>query len=189
MKPDSRHPKTIVTNQSDEVLFVVAAKFLDEIREIVGFKIKKEGDFFSFLPYARVPGSVDLHSSKHFSGERHFKCRIGKKRQPMPETKVQLQPLSNFSGVEPLMSMSSLKGQFSNSRLVGTNKGEVIVLNLDSADFSDDIFFVKIYLVEPHKEDFVPVPIDAGPRILHFIKKVTPWIAVDVFQEAQSNSQ
>jgi hypothetical protein len=186
MKRDFPHPKTIVTYQTDDVLFVVAAKFLGEIREIVGFKINKKGEFFAFPPYARVPESVDLHGSKHLSGERHFKCRVGKKRQPMPETKVQLQPLSNFSGVEPLMSMSSLKGQFSNSRLVGTNKGEVVSLDLDSADFSDDIFFIKIYLVEPHKEDLVPAPINAGPRILHLIKKVTPWIAVDIFHEIQS---
>ena len=101
----------------------------------------------------------------------------------MLETKVQLQPLPNFSGIEPLMSMLSPKGQFSNSRLVGTNKGEVISLDLDSADFKDDIFFIRIYLVEPHKEELVPAPINAGPRILHLIKKVTPWIAVDVFQE------
>lgn len=176
----------MVINRSSEVFFVVAAKFLGEIREIVGFKINEKGEFFTFPPYARVPGSIDLHSSKHLSGERHFKCRVEKTRQPMPETRVQLQPLSNFSGVEPLMSMSSLKGQFSNSRLVGTNKGEVISLDLDSADFNDDIFFIKIYLVEPHKEDLVSAPINAGPRILHLIKKVTPWIAVDVFQEMQA---
>lgn len=183
MKRSFRRTKTIPTNRSDDVLLVVTAKFLDEIREIAGFKIKKKGDFFSFLPYARIRGSVDLHSSKHFSGERHFKCRVGEKWQPMPETKVQLQPLSNFSGIEPLMSMSCPKGQFSNLRLVGTNEGEVISLDLDSADFKDDIFFIKIYLVEPYKEDLVPAPINVGPRVLRLIKKVTPWIAVDVFQE------
>ncbi len=183
MKRNFRLTESEATNRSNDVLFVVAAKFLGEIREIVGFKINRKGEFFTFTPYARVPGSIDFHSSKHLSGERHFICRVGKDRQPMLETKVQLQPLPNFSGIEPLMSMLSPKGQFSNSRLVGTNKGEVISLDLDSADFKDDIFFIRIYLVEPHKEELVPAPINAGPRILHLIKKVTPWIAVDVFQE------
>jgi hypothetical protein len=74
-----------LTNLSNEVLFVIAAKFMGEIREIVGFKINEKDEFFAFPPYARIPESVDLHSSKHLSGERHFKCRVGKKRQPMPE--------------------------------------------------------------------------------------------------------
>ncbi|MBZ5504064.1 MAG: hypothetical protein LAO78_01135 [Acidobacteriia bacterium] len=174
----------MVTNQSNETLFVVVAKFLGEIREVVGFKINRKGEFFTFPPYARLPGAVDFHSSKHVSGERHFACRVGKNRQPMQETKVQLQPLSNFSGIEPLMSMSCLKGQFSNLLLPGTNEGEVISLDLDSADFNDDIFFVKMYLLQPNREDLVPLPLEVGPRILHLIRQVTPWIAVDLFQQS-----
>jgi hypothetical protein len=177
--------KHFVINQSNEVLLVVAAKFLGDIREIVGFKITRKGEFFAFPPYARVPGAVDFHASKHLSGERHFKCRVDRNARPMRETKVQLQPLSNFSGIEPLMSMSCLKGQFPSLRLVGTNKGKMVSIDLDSAGFSDDIFFVKIYLVEPNREDLVPMTIEAGPRILQFIREVTPWIAMDIFQQNQ----
>jgi len=79
------------------------------------------------------------------------------------------------------MSMSCPKGHFLNSRLPGTNK--VISIDLDTANFGDDIFFVKIFLVEPHKKNLVPLPINAGPRTLHFIRKVKPWINVDIFQE------
>jgi hypothetical protein len=172
----------------NEVLFVVVAKLFGESREIIGLKVNHKGEVFLFLLYARLQEyPFDLHMSKHLSGERHLRIGLqtlsGYVKQPTPKTKIQLQPLSNFVGSELLVHIPVPRGQFVKSVPPHSNRGEIISWDLDSAQFRDDMFFVRVHLVEPTKEDRIPVPINMGPHVVHFIRSTTSWIAVELFQE------
>ncbi len=108
--------------QSENSEIVIAIRFWGEVRELIGLKTTRKGDTYVFPPYARRPEiydhllrerhgykkapfpTVDLHMSKHHSGERHLRVRLGKNRHPTPETVTKLQPSSSFSGVELLRS-------------------------------------------------------------------------------------
>lgn len=175
----------IPSGGQSESIFVVTGQYGNDIREIAVLKVSRKGEFFAFTPYARV-SSLDVHTSKHLSGERHLRVRLGENRQPTPETEMQLQPLATFSGVELLMGMSAFAGQFSNLNPSGTNRGEVIPFDLNTAQFRDDAFFVRIYLVEHPTEQQIPVPPNVGPRVIRFIRKTKPAIAIELFQEALS---
>ena len=187
--------------KADTLEFVFAIRFGGEVRELVGVKIVPKGDVYAFPPYARNPEAyarlfrkhdgytkaiippVDVHMSKHRSGERHLTVRVDGKRHPTPETATKLQSTSNFLGVELLMPMPVFNGQFLDLPPIGTNRGEVVNLDADSAGFREGFFAVRVYLVEPNKEHDIPTPMNVGPRIVQIEKRVTPWVAVEVFQE------
>lgn len=117
---------------------VFAIRLLGEVREILVIRATLKGDFFAFPPYARIPHMlkhatgreagppVDVHVSKHRSGERHFRWKLGRNRIPMPETVEKLQPTTQFSGAELLIHMPLFKGQFSDLPAPGTNRGTVV---------------------------------------------------------------
>jgi hypothetical protein len=164
--------------------WVIAIRFAGEIRELIGLKTTANGDIYAFPPLARVPvPPVNVHMSKHRSGERHLSVRLKGKRHPTPETKAKLQPTSNFSGVELLSHNPLFKGQFPNLPPLGTNRGKIVQLDADLAGFRDDFLAVRVYLVEPNKEHEIPAPMDVAPHILHIEKSVSTWVAVEVFQE------
>ncbi len=100
-----------------------------------------------------------------------------------PESEVKLQPTSNFLGVELISHNPLFKGQLADLPPLGTNNGKIVQLDADSAGFRHDFLAVRVHLVEPNKEHEIPTPMDVGPRIVHIEKRVTPWIAVEVFQE------
>src|SRR5713226_7926741 len=187
--------------QSENSEIVIAITFGGEARELIRLKTTRKGDIYVFPPYARAPEAyahllrehygytrapvppVDLHMSKHRLGERHLTVRVKGRRHPTPETVTKLQPTSNFSGVELLSNGGVLNGQFPDLPPLGTNRGEIVQLDADSAGFRDDFVAVRVHLVEPNKEREIPTPMDVGPRIVHIEKCVTPWVAVEVFQE------
>ncbi len=163
---------------------MIAIRFGVEVRELVGVKTTPKGDIYVFPPYARTPiPLVDVHMSKHASGERHLRVRFNGKCHPTPETKMKLQPASNFSGVELVSHNPLFKGQFPILPPLGSNRGKIVELDANSAGFRDDFLAIRVYLVEPNKEHEIPTPIDVGPRIVHIEKGVRPWVAVEVFQE------
>ena len=129
--------------QLETLEFVFAIRFGGEVRELVGIKIGPKGDIYSFPPYARAPGAyarlsrerygyakvfstVDVHMSKHRDGERHLRVRVNGKRHPTPETATKLQSTSRFLGVESLIHMPVLNGQFLDLPSIGTNRGEIV---------------------------------------------------------------
>jgi len=101
---------------------------------------------------------------------------------------MQLEPILKFSGVRLLQGSVLLKGQFLNLPPVGTNKGQVVLLDGDSAGFRDDFLSIRVYLVEAHKEKEIPTPMQVGPRLLHLERSVKPWVAMEAFQETLPGS-
>lgn len=183
------------STRSTDSEFVFAIQFRSLVREISVVKATPKGEFFAFTPYARVPNmvkgvthrdahpSVDIHMSKHRSGERHLTVKLGGKRHPLPESKVELQPTTTFSGVELLSHSPLLKGQFLDLPPLGTNRGKVVLLDTDSAGFRDDFLAVRVYLVEPGRDHEIPTPTDVGPCVRHIETSITPWVVVEVYQE------
>lgn len=182
------------TERPENSEFVFAVRLFGEEREILVLKVTFKGDFIAFPPYARVPHllnhaigreagpPVDIHVSKHRSGERHLRWKIGEKPIPTPETIVKLQPTAEFSGIELLIQMPLLKGQFSALPVLGTNRGTAVVL--DAVGFRDDFLAVRAHLVAPTHMNQIPKPAHVGPYAQHIEKSVTPWVAVEVYQEA-----
>ena len=95
-----------------------------------------------------------------------------------------LQPTDSLKGFELLFVVTAFKGQLENLDPLEGFGGPVILIDMDAAEFRDDSFCVKTYLVEPGQEDSIPLPPDAGPRIVHIEKSVTPWMYLEAFQQA-----
>ena len=109
--------------------------------------------------------------------------RLGAEPATMREqTKVQLQRPAALRGAHLLGGCNILAGQFPDLRPVGTNRGELIVLDGEAAHFRDDFTMVRAYVVELGCEDAVVADSSAGRRIVHFEKRTTPWMAVELFQ-------
>src|SRR5260370_24531445 len=88
--------------QSENSEIVIAIRFGGEVRELIGLKSRRKGDTYVFPPYASAPEAyahllrerhgykraplppVDLHMSKHHSGEHHLRVRLGRKDHPTP---------------------------------------------------------------------------------------------------------
>ena len=173
------------------MIWVFAVRFLGAEREVLVLKVNCQ-NFYIFSPYAKKPpGDVDWHVSWHASGERHAvsRCRNAGKWMESPEMRrdstVVAQRPAEVRGAEFLDKSGVFYGRFLRLPSVGTNEGELVVLDADAAGFVDDAFFSRVYLVEPGAEDQIPVGPGAGPRILHLIKQTHPWVAVEVFQQAR----
>jgi hypothetical protein len=181
-----------------EAIFIVALRHLDSEREIVVLKFRR-GHFHAFTPSAIAGKSdVDIHFSRHKSGRNHMvvRRRVGRKwledkwprLQGGPEatmrhqTQSDRQPTDAFRSAEMIGAYNIMAGQFLQLEPIGTAVGEMVMLDARSEGFRDDFTGVRLYLVEPHRENTIPANDYAGPRILHIIKKTTPWIAVELFQ-------
>src|SRR5229473_3562782 len=129
--------------QSENSEIVIAIRFGGEVRELIGIKTTPKGDTYVFPPYARAREAyahllrerhgykrapfppVDVHMSKHHSGARHLRVRLGRKDHPTPESEVKLQPTSNFLGVELISHNPLFKGQLADLPPLGTNNGKI----------------------------------------------------------------
>lgn len=99
---------------------------------------------------------------------------------------MKLRPPAELKGVGPLYHSGVFAFQFHHLPLVGTNQGDSVVLDAESATFRDDFIVTRVYLVEPGAEDHIPIFPETGPRILHLVKRTTPWLAVEVYQEMEA---
>jgi hypothetical protein len=170
----------------ENVVGVFALRHLGVEREFL--VIKAGRNFYLFPPYAKKTiGSVDVHISWHESGERHFVARLNGRQGTgtRPESIVKLCPPSELKGVVELYHSGNMnRDDFINSFPVGTNQGQVVLLDSTAAGFRDDDFIViRVYGVSPGAEKQIPTFPDTGPRILYFVKQTTPWLAVEVYQE------
>ena len=177
--------------------WVVVLRHLGIEREILVLKAKGQ-EFHAFCPNGKAGGDIEVHSSYHGSGERHLvmKRLAGRSwiedKWPRPEngleetmrrqTATQLQPPAVLRGTELLFGCNVFAGQFPQLKPVGTNSGEQIVIDAEAEGFRDDFTMVRAYLVGPSREETIPANEHAGPRVLHLIKRTTPWLAVEVFQ-------
>jgi hypothetical protein len=161
-------------------------------REIVVLKVDGN-DFYAFPPYAKKPlGNVDGHMSWHASGKRHavFRIRRGcgweKDKRMQKKSTVKISPPPMLKGVGPLYHSGVFAFQFLDLLPVGTNQGQLVVLDAECASFRDDFIVMRVYLVEPGAEERIPIFPDTGPRILHLVKQTTPWLAVEVCQQIEA---
>ena len=177
---------------SGELVLCFALRHLGTEREILVLKVKGN-NFYGFPPYAKKPiGPVDCHISWHESGERHAVSRfydghVWKKDVRMQrKSAVKLHPPAALKGVGPLYHSGVFAFQFHDLPPVGTNQGDSVVLDAESVSFRDDFIVTRVYLVEPGAEDRIPIFPDTGPRILHLVKRTTPWMAVEVYQQMEA---
>jgi hypothetical protein len=190
---------------SNDLLTVIALRHSEFEREVLVLKAEGQ-DFYAFLPGGlRGLGHCKIHFSVHESGEQHMVVeslgcegewhedewpRLGAEPATMREqTKVQLQRPAALRGAHLLGGCNILAEQFPDLRPVGTNCGELTVLDGEAAHFRDDLTMVRAYLVEPGCEDAVVADPSAGPRIVHFEKRTAPWIAVDLFQLSATSAE
>ena len=172
---------------SNELVRVFALRLLGEKREIIVLKEKGQ-DFYAFPPYAKKPlGDLDNHMSWHESGERHAVTKYRKKeiKSVRNKSEMHLQTPSSLKGAGLLCHIvCGVFNSFVDLHSIGTNDGQLVVLDAEAAGFRDDAFFVRAYLVGPGEEHCIPIAADTGPRILHLVERTTaPWLAVEVFQQ------
>jgi hypothetical protein len=171
------------------MVLCIALRHLGIEREILVLKKGKGDNFHLFPPYAiKGIGNVDVHMSWHESGERHFAVKLnghqGKEETAIQEKSiVNLCPPSELQGVVQLYKSGIFLNHFDESLPVGTNEGQVVLLDATAAGFRDDFIAINVYAVSPGAEDQIPVYRDTGPRILHLAKETIPWLAIEVFQQ------
>jgi hypothetical protein len=186
-----------------EILFVLVLRHLGIEREVLVIKARPR-DFQAFLPSGKAGVSdVEIHASRH-EASTHMVARhrdekkwresefsrfdSPSKHTMRPKTEGKRPPIDALKGSELFWGCNILAGQFPNLEPVGTNSGERVVLDAEAENFRDEFTGVRLYLVEPHQEDTIPSYDYAKPRILHLIKRTTPWIAVEVFQLASASA-
>ena len=176
---------------SGSLTFCFALRHLGSEKEIVVLKVDRN-NFYAFPPYAKKPlGNVDGHMSWHASGERHAVFRIRrafgwkKDKKMQKKSLVKMSPPAVLEGVGALYHSGLFYFQFPELPPVGTNEGTSVVLNGESVHFRNDFTVIRVYLVEPGAEANIPISPDTGPRILHLVKQTSPWLAVEVYQQAE----
>lgn len=180
---------------SGEFVLCVALRHLGVEREVLVVKEKKN-NFYAFPPYAKKPlGSFDFHMSWHESGERHAVSRLydgrawKKDARIETESAVKLTPPADIKGAVPLFHSGIFLHQFPDLPPVGTNAGDSVILDGEGANFRDDFIVVRVYLVEPGADDRIPSFPDTAPRILHLVKETSPWLAVEMYQQADARRE
>ena len=123
---------------------------------------------------ARAVG-VHTHAGRKSAAER---------RREIPDTKQNRVRPSELKGVGRLLQSCLFLGQFEELPPIRTHDGESVVLDAEAENFRDDAIFANVYLVEPGAEDRIPVFLFIRARILHLDKRTTPWLAVELFQQA-----
>jgi hypothetical protein len=191
----------------DELTLCFALRHLGEVRELLIVKNKKTYEFYVFPPFKKnhEKPRIDLHTSQHESGVFHTILKVNgqepkslvryvpsRTNQPPIEILYQRPEMTrrrpaDLKGAMEIFSSFLACSQFQDLPPLGTNKGDVFVLDAESAGFTDDAVFVRVYLVAPGAEDCIPVfpYVSNGARILKLEKGTTPWIAVEVFQQAE----
>lgn len=190
---------------SGELILCFALRHLGDVRELLILKVKGN-NFYLLLP-STIDSPIDVHITWHESGQFHVYHKINSKRgQPPPgrwvsytatpdgnqpprevegfRTKQNRVRPSELKGVGRLLQSGLFLGQFPELPPVGTHDEDSVVLDAEAANFGDDAIFVRVYLVEPGAEDRIPVYPFIRARILHLDKRTTPWLAVELFQEA-----
>jgi hypothetical protein len=176
--------------------FSVVLRHLGLEKEIVVLKTAQETrgtNFYAFPPYAKEPlGSFDTHMSYHASGQRHCEAKmlIGsewrREAAIYGPSVVQLRRQSELTGVVELYHSGVFVPWLSEFPRVGTNRGQIVLLDGTAAGFRADFICVWVYVVAPGAEGQIPTHPDTGPRILQAIEDT--WIVVDVFQQVGSQN-
>jgi hypothetical protein len=182
--------------RTSALTFTVTLRHIGITRPILVLRVRDQ-DFYAFAPDSKSSG-LNRHMSYHASGERHFvsRHRNGKywceDKWPLPDgtlettrkqSSVQLPEPRVLRGAEPLFQGGIFWGEFPKLPAVGSKIVGLVELDSEPAGFRDDYIVVQAHIVEAGNTSCVPLHPDTGPRILHFIKKTTPWIAVEVFQQ------
>lgn len=179
----------------NDLLTVIALRHLGCEREVVVLKVKGE-DFYVFLPRGLSGlGPYEIHYTLHKSGEQHMRVKEflesegkWKLTEIGAKAEAQLQPPAELRGACRLGRSGIFGGHFPDLRPVGTNDGELIMLDAEAAHFRDVYTVVGAYVVEPGCEDAVVAdPYCEGPRIVHFERRCTPWMAVELFQSSRAS--
>ena len=169
--------------------WLVGLRFAGQDRKLFRIAVSPSGHYYISLRYGAYapPGypPLDCHMSYHADGRRHLKLKSGTLLHPAcHDTVVMRQPTAHLGGVEQFPPMVGFKGQLETLSLLRGYKKPFILLDGDAAGFRDDAFCIKTYLVEPHQQHKIPSSPGVGPHILHLEASVTPWIAIDAFQQA-----
>ena len=165
--------------------FVVAIRFQGKAKRVFDIRRSENGGFYANLLHASPPPGLpplDRHMSYHSSGERHLRVK-GKGVVPIKVVPLQLPRPPLIRGVQQLLKTGLFLGQFANLKPLRQRHDRVIVLDADDAGFREGAIFLNVFLVEPWQEDQIPMPVNAGPRIVHIDKRTTPWFAIEVFQQ------
>src|SRR5712692_7207429 len=182
-------PTSVQKKSSDALILCVGLRHLGDLREILVLKVDRRHNFYAFPSYAKKPiGPVDVHMSLHRSGERHFAVKLnGRQGKELAEVQkksiVKFCPPSALKGVIELYHSGIFLNQFRRLFPIGTNQGEIVLLDAIAAGLRDDFIVIRAYSVSPGAEDQIPIFPDTGPRILHLVKKTVPWLAVEVYQQ------
>ena len=170
----------------------VVLRHLGIEREIVVLKARGY-NFYVFTPYAKKPiGPSDVHMSWHELGERHATVRVNGRLEAefRKKSTVKLCRPAELNGVVAIYHSGIMNiDEFARAFPIGTNQGQVLLLDATAAGFSDAFIVIRVYGVSPGAEDQIPIYPGTGPRILHLVKETTPWLAVEVYQEAQTDAQ
>ncbi|MFQ5777494.1 MAG: hypothetical protein ACE5IP_05755 [Terriglobia bacterium] len=173
------------------VEWLVALRLGGAERKLFKVKVTRKGNYFVFLRYSNPPKGfppLDIHMSYFYTGERHLTVKERGKRHPgTAQTMVTRQPTSTLKGIEELLPGAPLfKGQFPTLELLHArekNAKNDILLDGDAKGLRDDYLLIRVFLVEPHQEHLIPTPPNVGLRVSYIERSVTPWIAIEAFQE------
>lgn len=176
----------------DGIYFEVVLRHLGLERRMADVKVRRDIKgihFHAFTPYS-LDGSLDLdnHVSYHADGKRHVRSRYKKdgKMLDVPGilkySVVHFEPPDNLRGAVQIYLSGDPLGQFRDLKSIYRGRGEKILLDVERAGFIESLFVLKIYAVERGNENCIPCAPDAGLRVLHFIKTIDPWIAIEVYQ-------
>ena len=169
--------------------WLVALRFAGQDRKLFHITVTASGDYYAALRYGAYtpPGfpPLDCHMSYHPDGRRRLALKDRRRLHPAcHDTDVMRQPTAHLRGVEQFAAIVGFKGQLETLSLLRGYKKPFILLDGDAAGFRDDAFCIKTYLVEPYQQHKIPLSRGVGPRILHLETSVTPWVAIEVFQQA-----
>lgn len=164
--------------------------------------VEERGNFY--VIDSADPTSLKMHASYHASGQRHFKVegRIEWPEnytphwadgfptdvdltKPPPKHRYisQSQPTSTLRGVELILGTTTLPWLFQNLPLYDRSSQPALLLDTDAAQFRDEIFFMRVFLIEPELEPDIPSAVNVGPKLIHVIKTTNPWVGIAFFQQ------
>ena len=181
---------------------LVALRFKGEEREIL--RIVEQSGEFNVFPPDRRPTALKMHSSYHVSGQRHIKIESETRwpsnyvrdpadgfpadvdfSKPPPKYRYisHLQPTSTLRGLELIEGSTLLPWLFQSLPTYDRMNGTGLLLDADAAQFRDDSIYTRVFLIEPGLEPNIPNAVDIGPKLVHVIRSVKPWIGIAFFQQ------
>lgn len=167
--------------------YSILVRHLGLERKLADIKAKP-GDFQAFTPYS-LEGSTAIHNhvSYHPDGERHVvsQYRVASEMRTVKEIEDQsvtfFDPPARMKGAVQIYLGGDPLGQFRtlDPPIV---YGTAVILDAESAGFVEAPFVMRIFVVDPGNKEALPPPSGPGPRILHFIEDIKPWIAIELHQ-------